>query len=146
MALCRNCVIDVQMDEAIAPSRATLLRGKITAILQAVFLGLPTVITTAFTCCMCGVCCVNWTLKGDEFRSGVVRVAQQHLTVWGGIWLFVVVMLPTYAVVGSILLGVFVIQAILWLLSQLSQGLKHTYLWLQRYVCRRAQLCFMHLI
>lgn len=118
-----------QMDDAIVPSQRALLFGKVTAILQAIFLGVPTIITTALSFCMCGPFCIDWKLTGAELWRSAVRVAQQHLTMWGGAWLFVVVMLPLYIIAGSIFVTWFVLRCIVWVCRE---GTKRSWRYIHR--------------
>lgn len=64
------------------------------------------------TFCLCGICCVQRGKDRAETWRNSKNTCGQHMTVWGGIWLFILVISPA-AIVAGVLYLVLAIVAVL---------------------------------
>ena len=94
------------MSEEITPSKVTLKLGRLMALGQAITVGPCTLVSALMTCLLCGPCCIRRTGVWENVKQDMKAIFSRHMTIWGGIWLFVIVLLPAGLIFGSIFLAI----------------------------------------
>lgn len=58
-------------------------------------------ISSLLTFCLCGMCCIKWGKDRKETLKNATNTCGQHMTVWGGIWMFLLVLTPAAILFGT---------------------------------------------